>query len=456
MNLAPLAKTILAENEIKVDDLSNEVEVSELGIQFLQEKLIKLNQKADRWGVPKMELKVLKEREQPIMHWDPMFGNEKVESVKKFFTVKLDGDTPHVEGFTFIAKIQHTTGGDNILNLVPNSPIKNLPDIYRTAKSECDVCKQSRERFNTFVLRIDKEDLERFPDKKVGDLIQVGSACLQRFLPGISVDTLIHYAQLIEELRQFRNGSTGDWDDESGESDMASSPNPYRRHADTDLLLKYIALVYTARGKYVPKSKAGFDSQPTAEEALYVMFDREGKTWVRGMVQKNPQLATQADELANNVSHWMKKTDFNELGKNSPDWANYYGNLNIVAHAPTIDTKNIGYLGGVLQSFLRYEKEKVKSESPKSYVGQPGEMIHFNGLLTHEKSMPNQFQRGGVITIYEFEDLDGNVLKWFASKNLGLKKNERYPMTATVKKHEVDKFSKQPTTYITHGKLEKM
>jgi hypothetical protein len=456
MNLSSISKTILTtENGMKVDDLSNQIEVSEAGLQFLQEKLIKLNQKAERWGVPKMELKILNQREQPVMHWNPIFGNEKVESVKIFYTISIEGNTPKIEGFTFIAKIQHTTGGDNILNIAPNSPIKNLPDIYRTTKAECDVCNQARLRFNTFILRVDKEDPERFADKKIGDLIQVGSDCLIRFLPSASVGVLMRFAQLLDEVRQFRDGST-DWDDESySEDGVTNAPNPTRHHANTDLLLKYIALVYVTRGKYIPKSKAGLDSKPTSDEALLVMNDREGKMYVSGMIQKNPQLVIQADELSNNVSHWMKKTDFNQLNQN-PEWSNYYGNLNVVAHAPTISTKNIGYLGGVLQSFLRYEREKTKSESPKAYVGQTGDKIHFNGQLVHQKSMPSQYQRGTFITIYEFEDLDGNILKWFASKSIALKIGERYPLSATVKKHEVDKFSKQPTTYITHAKLERM
>jgi hypothetical protein len=453
MNLAPLAKQILMENEIKVDDMSQEVKLSERSYEFLKIKIDQLNKKASKWHVPPLTLKVNRMEEVDVKK-SGIFGDIATFK-KKFYYVTVSGDSPHVEGYTFIGKVQHTPGGENILNIAPSSPIKNLPEIYRTAKGVCDVCKQNRERFNTFVLRMDKEDPERFPDKKVGDLIQIGSACLKRFLPGISVDTLINYAQMIEVVR-IAMGSGEDEPEDSNDYEGPGSPNPFRGHLNTETLMMYIALVYSARGEYVPKSKASYDRAATSEEAIDVLFDRDRKTHVSKMLDKNPVLASQSKVLAGKVVDWMKKQDFNEMGKNKPDMANYFGNLNVIAHSPSVNIKNVGYMGGILQSYLYYERTKAQTDagSGKKYVGQVGQRIVFNGLVKDQKAFPSQFT-GGTVTLYKFEDLDGNNIHWWANKNLNLQTGQRYSLSGLVKKQEVDKWTKQPTTVIKNAKLEK-
>jgi hypothetical protein len=463
MKLAEIAKTIIQENEIQVDDLSQSIEISELGLRFLKEKIAKLNEKALRWGVPKMELKIISERKEPVKRKD-IWGREELVREKIFYTVSIIGDTPKVEGYTFIAKVQHSTGGENILNIAPGSTVRNLPEIYRTAKSECDVCKQSRERFNTFILQLDKEDQQRFSDKKVGDLIQVGSACLKRFLPGISVDALIHYAQMLEDIRAYKRGSEGDWDDEGGEGREPGAPNAYRDHIYTETIMKYICLVYVVRGKYIPKSKADFDNIPTSQEALSTMFDfdlrvdDEHKGHVQKMAESNPSLIKQAEELRAKVVNWMKNTNFTEMVPAGSEWSDYYHNLNVVSKASTISSKNIGYLAGVFQNYLKKEgmKEKEAAAKGKGYIGKVGERVSFNGLVRGIRSFESSFARGAMVYLYTFEDLDGNNVKWFSSKDMGFQEGERYPLTGKVKTQEIDKYTKQPTTVVTHVKREVM
>jgi hypothetical protein len=462
MKLSEIAKTIIQENEIQVDDLSQSIEVSESGLEFLRGKIAKLNEKAARWGVPKMELKVISERKEPVKRTD-IWGREELVREKLFYTVSIVGDTPKVEGYAFIAKVQHSTGGENILNIAPGSPVRNLPEIFRTAKSECDVCKQSRERFNTFVLQLDKEDQQRFPDKKVGDLIQVGSACLKRFLPGISVDALIHYAQMLEDIRAYKDGSEGDWDDDENGRER-NAPNAYKNHIYTETLMKYIALTYVVRGKYVPKSKADSDNTPTSQEAAEAMFNFDSKSTdntgghVYRMVKGNPSLMKQAEELSSKVTHWMKNTNFTDMVPAGSEWSDYYHNLNVVSKALTTSTRNIGYLAGVFQNYLKKEgmKEKEAAAKGKGYIGKVGEKVSFNGLVRGVKSFPSTFARNAMVYLYTFEDLDGNNVKWFSSKDMGFEEGQRYPLIGKVKTQEIDKYTKQPTTVVTHVKRETM
>lgn len=455
MNLTDVAKQVVNENAVQVDDLSKAFEVPQAGLDYLQQKIEALNKKAARWGVPGLTLKIISEREEDIKKPGIWGGLPDIVGKKKFYTVSIDGDVPHVEGYTFVAKIQHTTGGENILNVAPRSPVKNLPEIYQTVKGECDVCKEKRERFNTFILQLDKDNDERFPDKKKGDLIQVGSACLVRFFPGVGVQTLINYAKIIEELRQAKVMQWPD-DDFDGTDQGYSGPNPWKRHVPTETLMRYICLVYTVRGKYVSRTKAGYGDYATGDEAVEVMFDTKDQTHVHNKVKENQILLNQAKELATKVIDWMKKTDFHAM-TTDPEWKNFYHNLDVVAHASTIDIKNVGYLAAVLATYNREENKKaqLQTASKKSYVGKIGERVTFNGKLTYTKSFPSQWGRG-LVTLYRFEDLDGNIIQWWSSSNLNLQVGQTYPVTGLVKSHEVDKYNKQPTTVIKNGKFEKM
>jgi hypothetical protein len=453
MNLASLAQQILLENEIVVQNMDEEFVLSEMGYEFLKAKLEKLNKKTIKWGVEPIQLKLNRVEEQKA--GTSIFGEP---FNKKFYYVTLIGKPPTVEGYTFIGKVEHTPGGENILNIAPNSPVKNLPDTFRTAKGVCDVCKHNRERFNTFILQIDKEDSERFPDKKAGDLIQVGSACLKRFLPDLSVSKFMNYAKLIELIRNIRGGGD-EYDDDYDEYEK-SGPNAYRGHVNTDTLMAYICLVYTVRGEYIPKSKADpyNGKTATAEEAVDVLFDRGQKMFVSKQAVSNKTFVSQAKVLADKVNKWMKEQDFNKMGQYKPEMATYFGNLQVITHSPSIRVKKRRLFGCALQSYLHWERKQAQAQNvgPKKFVGRIGERINFNGLVKSQKAFPSQFgPRGGMVILYKFEDLDGNNIQWWANTNLNLKDGQRYSMSGIVKKQEVDKWSQQPTTIIKNVRLEK-
>ena len=459
--LTDIVKTIIQENEVKVNDLSGEIEVGQKGMDFLQYKIDELNKKALKWKVPPISIQTISKREEPIKRKNP-WGEEEVAGIEVYYKIRVEGDSPRIEGFTLVGKIQHTPEGENILNIAPNSPVKNLPEIYQTIKGECDVCKEKRERFNTFILQVDTDTSEHFTDKKRGDLVQVGSACLKRFLPGVSVDALLNYAKLIEELRKSIS-SEGDPDSESWDATEfrdRSDPNIYRHHVNTETLMKYIALVYVARGKFISKKAADMNNPATSEEAIGVMFSaRPQEDYIVKIVEENPSLKNEAERLAKNSIEWMRQEDFHALGDKAPEWENYYHNMHVVAHSSTLNVKNAGYLAGVFSSYLRKENElkKASMAKGKAYVGKIGDKISFHGkLLSVYGPKPSAWGRGGIVIMYAFEDLDGNHIKWWTSKDLKLNVGETYPMTGIVKSQEIDKYSKQPTTMIKNGKIEKM
>ena len=357
-----LKKSFLNENSINnISDISDEKIVGQNGLNYLRSVIEKLNKKSLKWKLPPLKLVILSEKNVPPK--SGLYGPEKVSPILvKEYSIKIEGDSPKVEGYEFIAKIEHTPEG-NIINVAPGASVKNLPESFRNVNAICDVCKQNRERFNTFVLKMEKDDKQRFPDKKRGDLIMAGSACLKRFLPGISVQSLISYAEIIDDIRNIKE----DGDDENNSYDNFERGHPDRTkyHYDVSILMDYICRAYLVEGKYISKSKA-FDNQtPTVEAALSSLFDKKEEYFVNVEINKNPNLKEKAKKLSEDVLNWAKTADFDAMAQNSPDFREYYLNLKVVSRSSAISYKNTGYLGGALAAYLRaqgqLEKKKVLS-----------------------------------------------------------------------------------------------
>jgi hypothetical protein len=252
--------------------------------------------------------------------------------------------------------------------------------------------------------------------------------------------TLNFEQSLLEELTRYVDASRGEeWHEEFDTN-----------HISAETMLKYIALTYTVRGQYIPKNKADSKNLPTTDEATLALFDTTNKTEIHQKAKFSSSIRTESGILTAKVNHWMKKTDFLEFGKTAPEWTNYFFNLNQVARAKTIDIKNVNYMGGILQTFLRIEQEKKKVKYNKEgYSGEIGMRISFNGTVIYVK----EFRRK-IGYLYFFHDMSGNIIKWVSDKNMGFEKGETYALSGEVKSHEVDKWADLPTTTIIHAKKE--
>ena len=136
----------------RVEDISRDnIIVGVSGFDTLKSKLVEINKNAAKWGLPAVTMEIIKEEDIKIAKGGGL------DAYKKRYTVKIDGKSPRIEGYEFIAKIEHTDGG-NLINISPNSSIKNLPTEYRDADAKCDVCNSKRERLNTFIIKDEKNN----------------------------------------------------------------------------------------------------------------------------------------------------------------------------------------------------------------------------------------------------------------------------------------------------------
>lgn len=441
-------KKLLLESTIStVEDISkDDIVLSEMGLDVFKTRLNDINKKATRWGLPEVKFEIIREENKEI----PNEIDPSIKQYKKIFTIKVIGKSPQIEGYEFIAKIEHTDSG-NLINIAPDSSIKDLPVEYRSADSKCDICKSKRERFNTFIIR----------DVKNNTLLTVGSTCLKRFLPIDSVNKLINYAEMLERLRNIGDGI------ESEEGDGEKGFGGQRNYFGMYNLIFSLALAYLVKGKYISakKSKEIADTtgdyvESTADLAKYIMFYRQppGEPRPKEIVRAD-ELKSEADTLTKEVMSWMKTHDFKADAERKPEMANYFNNLDVLSKSSVVKLKNIGYLGGLLVSYI-IEKELIKkkeaqaSKKPSEFVGKVGEKISFVGTLLFQRTFDTQY---GVTTLYSFEDTEGNRFTWFSSNDLGITDKTQYKIVkATVKAHQVSKYGGHNETVVTRVKLEDM
>lgn len=477
IKLLPLILENVVDQE---EDLGKNHVLSETGYNFLKANVDGMNKKAAKWGVPPMELKIVKEdfikKKIPVNFstgekttWDDPAHETKEVTVKQYEVI-IEGQPPSVEGYEFIAKVEHTPDG-NILNYAPKASSKNIPSEYRTARQACDVCKTVRDRNNTFILKLEKDDPQRFPEKRAGDFVMVGSGCLKRFLPNISANALMEYAEMIESLRSSISGAGEMEDDFSGGFGRGGTGN----WMESGNLGLWLAATYIHTGKYLSKKKAEeFGTTSTLDRAFSAMNSRIGfergrdiEDEVHARMRTEEGFRPKAEELNKEFLEWAKTKDFDTLIQQKPDFADFFHNLKVIAKQETFKSQNSGFFSALFQLFLRDKGELEKRAAQKkasadfTYFGEIGGKIKVKIKVNKIKEYESQFGQGLIINMEgEQTSTDasgqpitkkGNLL--YFTSNFELEEGEEAEIEATVKNHQPNKYTQIPETQITRAKV---
>lgn len=403
--------------------------VTDTGLEYVKRELDRLNKKATRLGLEPLTLKVLGRKEEKQRDGDMQVTHE----------IKIEGKSPILGGYEFIANIEHTDVG-NIINISPNSSIKNLPDEYRHADATCDHCHTRRDRNNTFVLK----------DIKTGDLKRVGRNCLKNFMPDVDPKTLLVYAASLEKALNIAIG--GEDMDDSGLGGGGGS-----KYYDATNFLFYICVAYFLDGKYISGTKArqNYDSGgPTISTAQFAMNLRNNRD--KDVEKEIDSVRSKATDLAKKIDEWKDTKDWDAMAEQKPEMANYFQNMKIIARSQAIQYKNAGYHASLLGMYLRDQADAQRdadnkaNAANKTYIGTVGEKITTDATVKVSKPFQSQY---GVGNMYIFNDPTGNELVYFASKDMGLDVGQTYKIQATVKAQQVSKYNQQPQTVITRAKI---
>lgn len=394
----------------------------------LQEKLKKLNKKADKLGTGSITLTILSTEtvEEKIPGWTLENGEvmEWRTVARDWNTLQIDGETPMLNGWQFIATLIHGENG-TMINRVPTFASEVDLSQYRDADpSHCDHCGLDRRRVDTFVVY----------NAETGETKQIGRQCLKDFL---GYNDPMAVARQLERIKEFM-------------VDMREGN--YTQHSpDMELTTEYlthVAAMIRLHG-WVSRAMADADysgmTRATSIEAYYNMVnygqtDKNGKPIYEKVIDEDAEVAKVAFEW--NELHWSKDSN-NE----------FEGNMAVAYASEWFNTRTKGFVAYGVQAYLKDQTEQIEKaakaeQAPSEWQGEVGKRQVFEGLtVAAERVLEDDWQER-TTWLYTLVDDQGNDFKWFAS-NPKLKVGQTYNLKATVKKHDEYKGTKQ--TVITRA-----
>jgi len=180
-------------------EIRKEFKVPERRLDELKAGVEAINKRAAKLGCKPVFLTVGENRMVEL----PRKNQDDAPKYYKEFDVVVEGETPKLDGWNFVASLLHFYG-DDVGNIIQGVPGVDVPKEYRDRGPVCDHCNKNRRRNKTFVLENDD-----------GRFVQVGSTCLGDFF-GRSADNPEALAALCEELNRFFGGLSDGDDGEGG------------------------------------------------------------------------------------------------------------------------------------------------------------------------------------------------------------------------------------------------
>lgn len=339
--------------------------------------------------------------------------------VARFIVVEAEGKAI-VNGWEFVAKVQHTDNG----NIITGVGIE-VPEKYYTSKPVCEHCNSKRTRKYTYIVR----------NTETGEFKQVGKSCLKDFVGGYDIEWAAQYISMFEELIV-------------GEAPMPGSS--YKAYTETEEYLRYAAETIkhfgfhkADTGEYSTLRKAltyynvdhgnltGKMAEPYREEMAKVNFDANSEY---------------AKQTVTEAVRWIKEQD---------EQNNYYHNLKVAVANQYIVGNVYGILASLIAAYnkameIKAKREKaVEAEINSQYVGELKQRI--TATIKSIKCVTSWDTDFGYTYIYKIIGQDGNTYTWKTGKEIDEEQAIGHTITGTVKAHTEFRGVKQ--TELTRCKI---
>ena len=350
----------------------------------LDKQIEKWARKARKLGTPAIGYEIVRE------HFAPVFSKGKiVEGLKKhFYVVKILGEAPRIEGFEFLARLEHTEHG-NIIAKAPGVYDAVISEHFRNAEPYCSHCRKLRRRNDTFLVR----------EIATGAVQQIGRNCLADYIRSGDVEAALHLWKLIDLIEKMDEKSQDEegWGGGGGHYDL-----------QTD---RFVAAAWRAYHVH------GWASSKTDNSTRSMASFAAGPE-PKGFGRSGDEERAHWREMQPRAEDWA-------LAKESIDWAksltpksDYEHNLYVVAHSPVVRGRNEGILASLVKVYTETTKREVerreyaKKGAASSHFGEAGHKYVRELAVESARSVESQW---GMSRLYLLVDSEGNKFKWFAS-----------------------------------------
>lgn len=389
---------------------TNTYELIDYQYERFETLLASLNRKAEKLELTPITCTILNQgwKEVTVNH-DPYLPGTKEKFY--FYTVEVTGEAPRLNGWSFLAKIEHSEEGNFIYSYG-----ETLPKTYWTAPPICEHCHQERNRTVTYVLQNEK-----------GEYKQVGSTCLKDFTGALDPH---RKAAFLEGLYSLLSG-------EAFADDLDDDFYKGARRAHFIHWKPVLSNALAVIDKYGYQNR---DSDFPTKEAVY-----------QNIFPFNP-----TETILVTADHLIKASQIYEWALHNLDnpETDYEWNLSMIVNTED-GYFNLKYLG-LAVSLVPYYNRKIQQELEKNtvkdseYQGEVGDKITFSGTITRIIPLESGW---GISYLHIFQDDKGNAYSWFASNgNQPGNQGDQVKVTGKVKKHEDYRGIKQ--TVLTRCKIE--
>lgn len=390
----------------------------------LQERIAKLNKKADKLGTPHIDLIVTDQTREIVMS---VGGTMSLRMGTKFSytvrTVYLRGETPKINGWEFLSVVMHRPAGNEFINVTDTAA--DLSSFVYTDK-HCDHCLKNRVRNATFLVRHDD-----------GQIKQVGSTCLTDYT---GVKSPQAHAKQMENIYNLFRELRGGWGSTAG------------RTTKKFFLSEWVAFVnmqIREDGRYMSRNYVYDNGGITTGEAAKA-------TIIAASENPNAKVPTDADyDAADKCIEWVRSDEGRKVCEDMGD----YG-INLLAACKSDDgdavAENVMNIIAPLPAiYARAEAKKAQEavQTTQEYNGQIKDRLLLSLTITKlSREIAGDY---GAFAYVTMQDAQG---RWYkASMNCKVTRNltvgQTIALTGTVTKQAVDTFTGNKTTTLNRCKV---
>lgn len=380
-------------------------EIPKFNLDALNENLARLNKRAEKLGCPPVGIRIIREFEVERR------GKSGVKYKQAMLEVEPVGESPRLNGWRLVAAIERLESGENLVRTVPGA---TCPEHYRDTDSSCDHCKTDRRRKEVFVLQ--HED---------GRYVQVGRSCIADFLGHVSVENLVAQAEWRMSIADMINAA-GDSEWYGGSRGECVVPIQEFLGA-TAVVIRKLGWVSNTKAREESTEFKPLRSSSSIAWQICTCHDQ----WTRQLVDECDLHEEERDEaLAREALAWARG-----LGGDS----DYLYNLGVACRLECVKLNTAGIVGLAIAAYLRHcervaeLQNKRKQNVKRKHVGVVGERMGFARVTV--KKLHYVDGNYGVRTLVRFETQDGDVLIWWASKEIEWEIGAVLDITGTVVKH---------------------
>lgn len=314
--------------------------------------------------------------------------------------IMIQGEEMKIDGWKFIARLNHNTDETGESNLIYVMPGQVMPDTYREAAADCQHCGWKRKRRDTFVLYNEDDD----------EYQQIGRTCLSDFF-GHNPESIALQAETFAKIADAcRTGQ------ERGPVAMGDD-----RYIDLEMFLTYVAKSVADYGWVTKKQERdSFGNRlSTSNDALNNMFNR---------MELND-----ADDFGALACVAI------EFGKTNidPNVSDFMHNMSVMIKDGYIDGRSAGTAAWIVQMYLLVQEDKTQVDAVpdvvNEHVGNIGDRITTEVRVTRTHDFEGHY---GPTRVVNMLDNEGRTLVTFSTGKFRPIAGDEFTIVGTIIKHD--------------------